>query len=305
MSNSDPKENAIATTVTEVAKSKAGEKLMDAVKGLIQLPHNIVDYIAGPKRIGEVASARAEGKLVEARADAEIERLRAETASFVLDREMHKTLNRQQILAEAQKALPPPDAPISDKPVSKDFIHSFFEEFDGISDPEVHKIAGRLLTGEVVRPGSFPRRTMRVLRDLDSADFAKFASLCRLCWYVGELVPLVYEPNDAFYHNHGINLRHLNELEALGLISFSSIGGFQRTGLPKKFAIFYGPNRVEIELPSEQGNFQIGRTLFTDAGTRLGALTEAKVIPEFLNYALDKMRALGYKADVVEQAPSG
>ena len=107
MSSTDPRENATATAIAEVAKSKAGEKLMDAVKGLVQLPHNIVDYIAGPKRINEVTAARAEGKLVEARADAEVERLRAETASFVLDREMHKTLNRQRILAEAQKGTSP------------------------------------------------------------------------------------------------------------------------------------------------------------------------------------------------------
>jgi hypothetical protein len=136
MSSADPKENATATAVAEIAKSKAGEKLMDAVKGLVQLPHNIVDYIAGPKRIGQINAARAEGKLAEARADVEIERLRAETASFVLDREMHKTLNRQRILAEAQRALPPPDSPVSDKPISKDFVHSFFDEFDGISDQE-------------------------------------------------------------------------------------------------------------------------------------------------------------------------
>ena len=66
MSSTDPRENATATVIAEVAKSKAGEKLMDAVKGLVQLPHNIVDYIAGRKRISEITAARAEGKLVEA-----------------------------------------------------------------------------------------------------------------------------------------------------------------------------------------------------------------------------------------------
>jgi hypothetical protein len=295
MSSANPRENATATAIAEVAKSKAGEKLMEAVKGLVQLPHNIVDYIAGPKRISDVGAARAEGKLVAARADAEIERLRAETASFVLDREMHKTLNRQRILAEAQKALPPPDAPVSDKPVSQDFVHSFFDEFDGISDPGVHKIAGRLLAGEVVRPGSFPRRTMRVLRDLDSADFALFSSLCQFSWHIGSPVPLVYEPNGAIYQAHRINFSKLNDLEALGLISFNPVGTFNRTGLPEKFGITYGANTVEITLAGQSGKFELGHVLFTDAGCRLLPLTGATTIPEFLDYALEKMRGHGYK----------
>lgn len=299
MSSTDPLENATATAIAEVAKSKAGEKLMDAVKGLVQLPHNIVDYIAGPKRINEVTAARAEGKLVEARADAEVERLRAETASFVLDREMHKTLNRQRILAEAQRALPPPDAPVSDKPVSKDFVHSFFDEFDGISDPEVHKIAGRLLAGEVLRPGSFPRRTMRVLRDLDSADFALFSSLCRFCWHVSGLVPLVYEPNGAVYRTNGIDFAKLNELDALGLITFNTVGGFRQESLPDTFLISYGPNKVKLSWTGKERAFQIGHVLFTEAGRQLAPLTEAAVVPEFLNYALERMRSHGCKAEIV------
>ena len=300
MRSSDPKGNAAATAIAEVAKSKAGEKLMDAVKGLVQLPHNIVDYIVGPKRIGEVNAARAEGKLIEARADAEIERLRAETASFVLDRETHKTLNRQRILAEAQKALPPPDTPVSDKPVSEGFSSTrFFDEFDGISDPEVHKIVGRLLAGEVVRPGSFPRRTMRVLRDFDSGDFALFASLSRFCWQVGGLVPLVYEPNGGVYRSHGIDFAKLNELKALGLISFNSVGGFSREGLPEDFVIGYGSNRVKISWGDQSRKLDVGHVLFTDAGSRLATLTNATIIPEFLNYALEKMRATGCKAEVL------
>jgi hypothetical protein len=299
MSSADPKENATATAVAEIAKSKAGEKLMDAVKGLVQLPHNIVDYIAGPKRIGQINAARAEGKLAEARADVEIERLRAETASFVLDREMHKTLNRQRILAEAQRALPPPDSPVSDKPISKDFVHSFLDEFDGISDQEVHKIAGRLLAGEVVRPGSFPRRTMRVLRDLDSTDFALFSSLCRFCWHVGSLVPLIYEPNGAIYQSHGVNFSKLNELDALGLVSFNSIGGFRRQNLPDTFTIGYGPQKVKISWTGQSREIGIGHVLLTDAGSRLAQLTDAKIIPEFLNYAVDKMRAAGCKVEVL------
>ena len=112
----DEKAVAIATAV----KSKAAEKLAEAVGGLVDLSHNVVDYITGPKRIASVNAARneaavdaARGSLEIAKVDAEKEKLRAETAAWVLDRESRKTLNRRSIVAEGYKALPPPDAPVS------------------------------------------------------------------------------------------------------------------------------------------------------------------------------------------------
>ena len=264
--------------ITTIVNSKAAEKLADAVKGLVQLPHNVLDYIVGPKRIAAVNAARAEGPLVEARAQAEVERLRAETADFVLDREMKRTLNRRAILVEANKALPPPDENMSDERISPDFVHSFFDEFDGISDPEVHKIVGRLLAGEVVRPGTFPRRTMRVLRDLESSDFALFTSMCTYAWHIGDFCPLIFEPNGAIYTKNGLNFRNLSHLEALGLVTFGQIGGFSRQRLPPKFTVSYGNILVSLELAKGQDNLDLGHALLTDAGQRLVRLTNAPLV---------------------------
>ena len=86
--------------VATIVNSKAAEKLADAVKDLVRLPHNALDYLVGPNRIAAVNAARAEGVLVDARVQAEVEKLRAETAVFVLDREMRKTINRKAILVE-------------------------------------------------------------------------------------------------------------------------------------------------------------------------------------------------------------
>ena len=288
-----------ARAVATIVNSKAAEKLADAVKGLVQLPHNALDYLVGPKRISSINAARAEGALVEARTHAEIERIRAETAGFVLDREMHKALNRKAILAEAQKALPPPAGTVSDEAVSKDFIHTFFDEFDGISDPEVHKIVGRLLAGEVVRPGSFPRRTMRVLRDLESCDFALFTALCRFGWNIGELSPIVFEPNDPIYKQHGLNFGKMTDLAALGLVSFGGIAGYVREGLPPKFNVSYGSVVVHIELNSSQSNLNVGKVLFTEAGERLAPLTSAIAVPGFVDFVLAKWNADGHKSSVV------
>jgi hypothetical protein len=283
---------AIAT----IANSKAADKLADAVKGLVQLPHNALDYLVGPDRIRAVGEARREVAISDARTQAEIERIRAETGEFVLDREMRKTVNREAILAEAQKALPPPGTAVADEPVSKDFVHAFFEEFDGISDPEVHKIVGRLLAGEVVRPGSFPRRTMRVLRDLESSDFAQFASLCRFVWIVGEPIPIVFEPNDPIYLRYGMSFSQASELATLGLVSFGGIAGYSRKGFPKRFTVAYGSSIYKIEMKEGVSELGIGKVIFTEAGRRLAQLTNATAIPDFGTYVIEKWRADGHEA---------
>jgi hypothetical protein len=63
--------------------------------------------------------------------------------------------------------------------------------------------------------------------------------------------------------------------------------------------IGYGPDKVKISMAGEPRKIDIGHALFTDAGSRLAKLTDAKTIPEFLNYALEKMRAAGCKVEVL------
>jgi len=297
----NPSQGGIAGAVAAIANSKAAEKLADTLGTVAQFPQNLLDYLVGEERIRQVARARAEGKLIDARAEAEIERLRAKTAQFVLDREMRKTLNREAIAVEARNALPPPRTPISDEPVSKDFVQAFFAQFDCISDPEVHKIAGRLLAGEVVRPGSFPRRTLRVLSDLESKDFQLFATLCRFACRVGHMVyPLVFELNAGKpYVDHGISFNPLKHLEALGLITVDALkyGYFARLGYTN---VLYNNKSLAVRssAPSAECKMNCGYAMFTEAGLLLGPLVETQEVPGFFEYVVNTWRGEGLIVEV-------
>ena len=56
-----------AVAIAAAVKSKAAEKLADAVSDLVDLSHNVVDYITGPKRIASVNAARNEAAVEAAR----------------------------------------------------------------------------------------------------------------------------------------------------------------------------------------------------------------------------------------------
>ena len=243
------------------------------------------------------SKARAEGALIEAKAQAEIERLRAETADFVLDREMRKTLNRNLIVAEAYKALPPPDQEVPKEAPSRDFIHNFFDEFDGVGDPEMQKIVGRLLAGEVVRPGSYHRKTLRVLRDLESGDFAQFTALCRFSWHFDQKRPLIFEVADPIYVENGVSFSSCQHLDGLGLLQFLPVQMVQ-TSLPPSFTVTYGSTPVSVNLAKGSGTLVIGHADFTIAGLQMANLTRAAIVPGFIDYVAGKWRAVGHTATV-------
>lgn len=308
----DEKESkGLIADISAGLNTKAGRKLADAVAGLVELPRIITELVAGPDRLLANKNAKAKATVLQAhseaeasliKAQAEQDRLRLETGKFVYDREMRKTVNRRAIVAEAQKALPSSEEEISEEPVSQDFVHSFFEEFDGISDPEVHKIAGRLLAGEVARPGSFPRRTMRVLSDMESSEFRLFAALCRFSWAFGlfgrRFMPLVFDVADSIYLQNGLNFESLQELDSLGLISFNSLTGFSQNFKEIDDLIVttvYGPSIIDISLKDKGNKISIGNVILTDAGKRLLPLTNAEIIPEFTQYVIEKWQADGHK----------
>ena len=284
-----------AQTMAAAMNSPAAQKLAEAVKDVCAVPRNMLDYIAGPKRVVDLSKARAEGALIEAKAQAEIDRLRAETADYVLNREMRKTLNRKLIVAEAYKALPPPDQEVSKDAPSQQFIHNFFDEFDGIGEPEMQKIVGRLLAGEVMRPGSYHRKTLRVLRDLESPDFVAFTALCRFVWIVDSLWPLIFEANDQMYLDHGVNFGACQHLDALGLAQLLSLE-MARKEVPKNFTVRYGPITVRIE-PSKKA-LTLGQVSLTPAGLQLAALTKAQIVPGFLEFVVEKWRAIGHTVTI-------
>src|SRR5262249_19440870 len=87
--------------VAVIVNSKAGLKLAEALKGIVELPQSIMGFIERrPERITQIGRARAKVKVLAAKAQAESDRIYAETADYVLDREIRRTINRRMIVAE-------------------------------------------------------------------------------------------------------------------------------------------------------------------------------------------------------------
>lgn len=96
---------------------------------------------------------------------------------------MKKQQNIDSVVENAYNELKD-KATVSEKPVDSDWISSFFDFIANVSDERMQLLWGKLLAGEVERPGSFSIRTLDVLRKLtqeEASTFRKIAPYLLTC----------------------------------------------------------------------------------------------------------------------------
>lgn len=108
---------------------------------------------------------------------------------------------------------PPPDD------VDEDWLNVFERYAESASSERMQKLWGRVLSGEVRKPGKFSLRTLRFLSEFSQADALTFADFCENCF--GDMAPSKLVRPDGQK-----DIRHLIYLESAGLIQGASgIGG--------------------------------------------------------------------------------
>ena len=98
--------------------------------------------------------------------------------------------------------------------MDEDWIARFFELAKDVSREEMQKLWGRLLAGEISKPGQFSLRTLEVLRNL-SAEEAKLFE--RACAYVLSKYYIVDESN-VFKDSSGLNQSEIIKLSECQLL---------------------------------------------------------------------------------------
>jgi hypothetical protein len=245
--------------------------------------------------------------LEKARIDADIEVIRAEgraRAQAVLDGRGDNSLNlaersdvrrkavevRQQsnietVIAEAAEALSASDEAISTEPISEDFVHRLFDDCKNIGDKEMQTLWGRILAGEIARPGSFHPKTLGVVKDLTKADATLFVQLCRFGFSIDEFRIVAFDYSHASIKQNGLEFDTLAHLDDLGLIKFQPGTSYIVESLPNIFDIVYGKKLFKASKP--QGiDLPFGGILLSAAGKQLAPLTNAEAVPGYIDHAI-------------------
>ena len=244
-----------------------------------------------PRQTIRMALAESEADRIrtisEAETEIEVNDLRSRAAARFINEEMTNQANIESIV---QKAIPHLNDNTAPEDIEDDWITNHLDRCRIVSDGEMQEFWARILAGQANNPGSFSRKTVNLVADLDKRDAELFTSLCRFIWIVQNgRVPLVFDVQHDIYNGCGINFGSLGELEALGLVRFEGLAGFEVLDLPKKITVFYGERPVDLILPRDSENkLAVGNILLTQSGLELSRVVNANVVEGFCEYVYEK-----------------
>lgn len=242
------------------AKSRAVAAFDRLVGSIADWPTAFFEGKADKRRIKDENEKRfmlIQGEVAERKLNG-IDQAGDELLIRVLKDEGRKQANIAGVAFEAieeMKALPPPVAPSDERTdsypdqIDDDWLNQFTRFAEDASSDQLQQLWGRVLAGEVTKPGSFSRHTLRFIAELDkvTAENCQFA----LEREVNGFIPKTEAWNGSDYLSVGLDLQRLGILEGL-----SGIGGLQ-----KNFTLSQDPQ------PFVKGNQCL--VLFGDAGEQV------------------------------------
>jgi hypothetical protein len=244
--------------------------LAEPAKVLIEKVSEAVGGVFKPYQIKRVAKAEAQAEILRAHAQIEVSELQQRALKRFLLEEATKQENIESITTKAIPLLKEGADPAN---IERDWIVDFFDKSRIVSDEEMQNLWSAILAGEANHPGTYSKRTIHLMASLDKKDALLFTKLCGFVWLVGDRVPLIFDSKNDIYTKNSIDFSSLKHLDAIGLISFESLSGYQRTGFGKKALAIYGAKTITLEFPQNEDNsLSIGHVIFTDVGLQLSLI---------------------------------
>ena len=128
--------------------------------------------------------------------------------------------------------------------INDDWLNSFEEEARQKSTEEMQLLFGRILAGEIRKPGTYSIRTVKILGGLDQNVAILFQKLCSICVVHGDLdvkkeifdarvSPLGGNPGQNALRKYGLGFDQLNILNEYGLIISSYDSWYEYNLLPR------------------------------------------------------------------------
>jgi uncharacterized repeat protein (TIGR03899 family) len=252
---------------------------------------------------------------------ATMKNLPAQIAARVTYQEVKRQKNLGQVVDAARAALP---EGVSEAPVDPDWTNRFFATAQDVSNEQMQQVWGRLLAGEVARPGSFSLRTLDCLRNMTSSEAKLFSEVCEFAFetswdavfiiYEDPSIPnfgnLVITPNEfswsdsenrlrSIYNNRGLSEPSFRLLTELGLISTVPGDGLRFSGngkSPFRIALRSGKQRLLIaEHDNTTASLVIPIARLTIIGRELFQLHIPGATPEFDALLNETLSHVGFR----------
>ncbi len=161
-----------------------------------------------------------------------------------LNEQVQKQLNLEQIFKKTETIVMDnvKSSTDNDKPLEKDWLTYYSENACKISDEQMQSFWAKLLSGEILNPGTFSKRTIDALLKLSSKEANLFKKICE---YVLETRGGNFLINDQYFEN-------------ISDLSYSNIMRLDECGL----LVASGMNRMKLQADKNQDIPIISNNIF-------------------------------------------
>lgn len=158
-------------------------------------------------------------------------------------------------------------------------LNQFMITTQSISNTTIEEVCDRIMSHELVSPGVTPQRIMQILSTISFEDFQKFQIICSMYIgivtdynddsdigpHAGKYVVVPYKNTIEYSEKINIYLDDINELQAIGLIAYST-SGYCISGVSCKHPLIYASGKTFYVLWHYKDELPVGKILLTKAG---------------------------------------
>lgn len=207
-------------------------------------------------------------------------------------REQH---NIEAVCANAAESLRE-EATVPDGKPEPEWITRFFDISSGISSEELQFLWGRILAGEIKRPGSFSLRTLDVLRNLSKKEAENFVKLGNYILRSGETVFYIEPKAYIFTKDSGLTFLDILALKDAGLIFESDLEfSLNPASAGQTGHITYGSLILILEREKDTQKLSSGVGVLTRVGIELLQLLTVQPDMEYVKFVGKRFSAEGIK----------
>jgi len=176
----------------------------------------------------------------------------------------------------------------NDVPESKpdeDWINRFFSAAQDVSSEEMQKLWGRILSGEIKKPGSFSLKTLDFLRNMTKSDAEAFEHMAKFALRLKRSSMVAIIDKMWLKESKQVFDEHLFILAELGLMypTELAIKIFNNNALLSEFFIA-GKSILLVERSNLKGSVQLPAWKFTMVGSELLTLASNQCDLEYLEW---------------------
>ncbi|MFC1895464.1 DUF2806 domain-containing protein [Thermodesulfobacteriota bacterium] len=263
-------------------------KLAEPATQLIKAVRSALGILYEPTRIRRMAKALVDAERTMAEGRSEIKDIESRAMRRLLTQEVRHQENIEIITKLALKSLPDK---VSDNLVDQDWVHQFFDYCKDVSNEQMQSLWAKLLAGEVVKPGTFSRRTLRVVKDLDKEEAQLFTKLCTFVWQVDDettLWPIFLGFQEDLLRKAELDFMDLIDLDTAGLIKHDQ-AGYSTIDI-KEIKLSYFGRKHKLKVKGTKSHIIYGDVALTVEGSMLAPISGATPSEEYRSFIVDQLK---------------